>query len=88
MEELSIGDNNITDDGAELIADALQINKSLTWLHMPSPDVTDKGALALAQGIAVHGKKFRYFYIVADCIITDTGKVAIKSALDINKAQN
>jgi serine/threonine protein kinase len=88
LEELAIGDNNITDDGAELIADALQINKSLTWLHMPSPDVTDKGALALAQGIAVHGKKFRYFYIVADCIITDTGKVAIKSALDINKAQN
>jgi serine/threonine protein kinase len=88
LERLAIGSNNITDGGAELIAEALKINTSLTWLHMESPDITDKGVRALANAIKVHKRRFDYFYVIPDSPITDSARKAIKAALHVNAACN
>ncbi len=55
---------------------------------MRSPDVRDTGAFALAEGVAVHGRRFRFFSIIGDYPISDAGKGAISNALDTNRAQN
>ncbi|CAF1389756.1 unnamed protein product [Didymodactylos carnosus] len=77
-----------TDGGAELIAEALKINRSLTWLHMESPDITDKGAFALARAITVRRRRFGYFHLNTNCAISDKGKDAIATALCLKAIQN
>ncbi len=88
LQELAVGDNNITDDSAEFIAEALKINSCLTWLHMFSEDVTDIGAFALGNAISRHPKKLNYFYLISNPPITDVGRQTIKAALRVNAANN
>ncbi len=88
LQVLGMGYNNITDDGAQFIAEALKVNKSLTWLCMASSGVTDIGALALAEAIAVHRRKIDYFFVAVEPAMSDKGRDAIGTALRTNADNN
>ena len=81
LENLAIGDNHITDDGAVLIAETLKVNSSINWLHMRSSSVTDRGVLALVKAIEIRHKKFINFYVIDDCPVSDKARQALTLSL-------
>ena len=55
MEELYLGGNGISDEGAIAIAAALRINKSLKELFLDANDIGDEGAISITDALSTNG---------------------------------
>lgn len=81
---LDLSYNDIDDNGAKLIADALKINTSLDWLILSNNKIRDKGAIAIADALKIH--EFLTKLDVSCNDIRENGAKAIAAALKINKS--
>ena len=88
LKELYIGGNHISDeikeDGAQAIANALKENKNsaLTILHIGNNKIGDKGAIAFADMLRINNT-LKELYI-NNKIISSVGASALKEALEVN----
>jgi len=56
LTELRLDENNIGDEGAAAIAEALRGNEVLTTLNLANnPQIRDQGAAAIAEALAATG---------------------------------
>ncbi|CAM4772627.1 unnamed protein product, partial [Rotaria magnacalcarata] len=59
---LSLHTNQIGDNGAQQLAEALKLNKSLTWLNLQNNQITDSGAHLVGEALK-HNKTLKVLYI-------------------------
>jgi hypothetical protein len=80
--KLDLSGNNIGDDGAKAIADALKVNHSLETLYLNDNNIGDDGAKAIAD--ALKDNKSLDKLDLDDNKIDDDGAKAIADALKVN----
>lgn len=82
LKEIDLFLNQIGDEGAVTIADALKINSSLKKINLGSNELSDAGCLAIASALELNSTLIEidlsYNYI------QDIGAIAIANALKIN----
>ena len=54
VKELYLGNNNISDEGAKALAEALKVNTALQELDLDFNKISDEGAKALAEALQVN----------------------------------
>jgi hypothetical protein len=79
---LDLSGNNIDDDGAKMIANALIYNNSLKTLYMSSNNIANDGAKAMAD--ALKGNHSLESLILGSNNVCDDGAKAIAGALKVN----
>ena len=80
LSHLDLFNNNIGDEGAKAIADAVAASGSLTYLEIGNNNIGDEGAKALAAGISASGPLALKKLVVADGVAKHAGlKTACKS---------
>jgi len=71
--------NNIRDEGAKAIAEALKVNTVLTVLYLGENNIGDDGAKAIAEALKVNAVKTTV--LLGDNNIGDEGAIAIAEVL-------
>jgi Ran GTPase-activating protein (RanGAP) involved in mRNA processing and transport len=82
LTELRLGDNEIGDDGAKAIAEALKVNAVLTELLLGANEIRDVGAKAIAEALKVNAVVTTLG--LYNNKIGDNGAIAIAEALKVN----
>ena len=71
--------NNIGDDGAKAIAEALKVNPVLTFLNLRWNDIGDNGARAIAEALKVNAVLTKLN--LEDNNLGDAGEKAVRKAV-------
>ncbi|EOD32724.1 hypothetical protein EMIHUDRAFT_42817, partial [Emiliania huxleyi CCMP1516] len=82
LTDLNLGNNEIRDEGAAAIAEALRGNRVLTDLNLGNNEIRDEGAAAIAEALRVNGVLTKLY--LAFNSIGDDGAEALASALRVN----
>jgi len=80
--ELELGGNEIGDEGAKAIAEALKVNAVVTTLVLSNNSIGDEGAKAIAEALKVNAVVTTLYLTVNN--IEDEGAKAIAEALKVN----
>ncbi|KJE96478.1 hypothetical protein, variant [Capsaspora owczarzaki ATCC 30864] len=78
----SLSDNRIGDAGAQAIAEALTVNKTLSGIHLSNDQISNAGATALAEALKVN-ETLTNLHLVKNHI-GDAGAQALGEALEVN----
>ena len=81
--KLNLSKNNITDDGAKLLAEAIQVNTILQELNICKNEITDEGAKMFAEAIGINTTLQNLN--MSQNKITDKGAKRLAEAIVINK---
>ena len=84
VKELYLYSNNISDEGAKALAEALKVNTALHRLDLYSNKISDEGAKALAEVLKVN-TALRALHLAYNNI-SDEGAKALTESLKVNKA--
>jgi Ran GTPase-activating protein (RanGAP) involved in mRNA processing and transport len=86
LTSLDLNSNNIGDEGAKAIAEALKrLMAVLTSLDLNSNNIGDEGAKAIAEALKVNAVFRGFFWLRLECNnIGDEGAKAIAEALEVN----
>jgi Ran GTPase-activating protein (RanGAP) involved in mRNA processing and transport len=68
---LEIHSNNITDEGAEYLAEMLKTNKTLSLLGLNSNQISDWGVHLLTSAITCYNETIQRLYLASNTLITD-----------------
>jgi Ran GTPase-activating protein (RanGAP) involved in mRNA processing and transport len=79
LSTLILWKNNIGDEGAKAIAEALKVNTVLTVLYLGENNIGDDGAKAIAEALKVNAVKTTV--LLGDNNIGDEGAIAIAEVL-------
>lgn len=82
LSELDLSFNLLEDHGAEVLADAIQVNTSLKDLNLGCNKIGDKGAVALAEALKVNTSLKKL--CLGGNRISNDGAVALADALKVN----
>jgi Ran GTPase-activating protein (RanGAP) involved in mRNA processing and transport len=66
---MSLNGNNIGDEGARYIADALKVNSSLHDIDLKHNNIGDEGAQAIAEALKVNGFEPVVYYSLENSIM-------------------
>jgi len=83
-QELYLDDNNISDEGAKALAEALKVNTALQGLILDRNNISDEGAEALAEALKVN-TALQHLWLENNNI-SDEGAEALAEALKVNTA--
>ena len=81
--KLNLSSNNITDEGAKRLAEAIKVNRKLQKLNTSSNKITDEGAKRLAEAIQV-STTLQELNISSNKI-TDEGAKRLAEAIGVNR---
>lgn len=73
LKDIDLNMNNIKNEGAACLSEALKINKTLTLLYLNFNDITNQGAFALASGLKVN-KSIKTFMFNSNKIREEASK--------------
>jgi Ran GTPase-activating protein (RanGAP) involved in mRNA processing and transport len=71
LEWLDLHSNNITDEGAEYLAEMLKTNKTITLLGLAFNGISDRGVRLLANAITNYNKTLDWLHLSSNKFITD-----------------
>ena len=80
VRRLSLAGNNLQDDGAYALADALIAGFAPEQVDLSDNMLTDDGALALVKAAAKHTKSLRFLDLRLNPLISDEGRAAAAAA--------
>ena len=86
LKSLNLSDNNITDVGAEYLAEMLKTNDKLTHLWLDTNHIDDRGAGAIALALTTHNSTLEQLYLNWNELISDMSTPLIVSMLKHNQS--
>ena len=89
LQELNLAGNNITNEGAKKIAEAIQVTKTLRKLNLNDNQISDDGAAAISDSLKVN--KSLQELNIQGCgsryvVITNKGAKYVSEAIQVNTA--
>jgi hypothetical protein len=86
LRELCLGNNNITDEGVEYLANMLESNKTLTHLYLHSNSITDHGLKRLAEVITNTNKTLQVLALEWNTFSSDSSGEILAQMLNKNQS--
>lgn len=86
LKKVNLGLNDITDDGAQHLAQMLKTNRTLTHLWLHENHITDRGAQLLAEVLARHNWTLEFLELSSNKLLSDLSIPAIVDMLRLNQS--